>query len=90
VAASGLSRGGRSPRIATNARCRPGDSRSRRPYPAAVRVLLLTLTSGAAAQAASSPGDRDPGRLDLRITEITRKPDYPHAQWGLLQPMTSP
>ncbi|WP_328318670.1 D-alanyl-D-alanine carboxypeptidase/D-alanyl-D-alanine endopeptidase [Streptomyces sp. NBC_00388] len=48
-------------------------------------LLLLTLTSGAAAQAASSRDDGGPGRLDPRITEIMRKPDYPNAQWGLLQ-----
>ncbi|WP_405404139.1 D-alanyl-D-alanine carboxypeptidase/D-alanyl-D-alanine-endopeptidase [Streptomyces sp. NBC_01104] len=48
-------------------------------------LLLLALTSGAAAQAVSSPDTAGPDRLDPRITEIMRKPDYPHAQWGLLQ-----
>lgn len=51
-------------------------------------LLLLALTSGAAAQAAqaaSSPDDGGSDRLDPRITEIMRKPDYPNAQWGLLQ-----
>ncbi|MER5891828.1 D-alanyl-D-alanine carboxypeptidase/D-alanyl-D-alanine-endopeptidase [Streptomyces sp. NPDC001876] len=47
-------------------------------------LLLLALTSSAAAQAASSPDD-GPERLDPRITEIMGKPDYPNAQWGLLQ-----
>ncbi|MEV7247465.1 D-alanyl-D-alanine carboxypeptidase/D-alanyl-D-alanine endopeptidase [Streptomyces cyaneofuscatus] len=47
-------------------------------------LLLLALTSGEAARAVSSPEGGD-GRLDLRITEIMRKPDYPNAQWGLLQ-----
>ncbi|MEV4875519.1 D-alanyl-D-alanine carboxypeptidase/D-alanyl-D-alanine endopeptidase [Streptomyces cyaneofuscatus] len=47
-------------------------------------LLLLALTSGEAAQAVSSP-DGGSGRLDPRITEIMRKPDYPNAQWGLLQ-----
>ncbi|MFE2017753.1 D-alanyl-D-alanine carboxypeptidase/D-alanyl-D-alanine-endopeptidase [Streptomyces sp. NPDC059499] len=48
-------------------------------------LLLLALTSSAAAQAASSPDDEGPERLDPRITEIMGKPDYPNAQWGLLQ-----
>ncbi|WUH71696.1 D-alanyl-D-alanine carboxypeptidase/D-alanyl-D-alanine-endopeptidase [Streptomyces sp. NBC_00440] len=48
-------------------------------------LLLLALTSGGAAQAASSPDHGGSGRLDPRITEIMRKPDYPNAQWGLLQ-----
>ncbi|MFD5985607.1 D-alanyl-D-alanine carboxypeptidase/D-alanyl-D-alanine-endopeptidase [Streptomyces cyaneofuscatus] len=47
-------------------------------------LLLLALTSGEAARAVSSPDGGD-GRLDPRITEIMRKPDYPNAQWGLLQ-----
>ncbi|MGC4907100.1 D-alanyl-D-alanine carboxypeptidase/D-alanyl-D-alanine endopeptidase [Streptomyces cyaneofuscatus] len=47
-------------------------------------LLLLALTSGEAARAVSSPEGGD-GRLDPRITEIMRKPDYPNAQWGLLQ-----
>lgn len=48
-------------------------------------LLLLALTPGVAAQAASSPDDGGSDRLDPRITEIMRKPDYPNAQWGLLQ-----
>lgn len=54
-------------------------------------LLLLTLASGTGARAAPAPspwpyGDAgDPGRLDPRITAIMRKPEYRHAQWGLLQ-----
>ncbi|MCM2413104.1 D-alanyl-D-alanine carboxypeptidase/D-alanyl-D-alanine-endopeptidase [Streptomyces sp. RKAG290] len=48
-------------------------------------LLLLALTSGGAAQAVSSPDNVRADRLDPRITEIMRKPDYPNAQWGLLQ-----
>ena len=47
-------------------------------------LLLLALASGEAARAAS-PDDHGSDRLDPRITEIMRKPDYPNAQWGLLQ-----
>lgn len=47
-------------------------------------LLLLALTSGEAARAVSS-ADGGGERLDPRITEIMRKPDYPNAQWGLLQ-----
>ncbi|WP_405664259.1 D-alanyl-D-alanine carboxypeptidase/D-alanyl-D-alanine-endopeptidase [Streptomyces sp. NBC_01166] len=48
-------------------------------------LLLLALASGAAVHAASSPDAGGSGRLDPRIAEIMRKPDYPDAQWGLLQ-----
>ncbi|MEU0148448.1 D-alanyl-D-alanine carboxypeptidase/D-alanyl-D-alanine-endopeptidase [Streptomyces sp. NPDC006288] len=48
-------------------------------------LLLLAPASAAAAQAAASPDDGGSGRLDPRITEIMRKPDYPNARWGLLQ-----
>ncbi|MER7466623.1 D-alanyl-D-alanine carboxypeptidase/D-alanyl-D-alanine-endopeptidase [Streptomyces sp. NPDC097981] len=55
-------------------------------------LLLVALASGTGARAAPSPspspwpsGAGDPGRLDPRITEIMRKPEYAHAQWGLLQ-----
>ncbi|MFF3859579.1 D-alanyl-D-alanine carboxypeptidase/D-alanyl-D-alanine-endopeptidase [Streptomyces sp. NPDC002209] len=61
-------------------------------------LLLVALGSGTGARAAPSPspapspypspwasGAGDPGRLDPRITEIMRKPEYRHAQWGLLQ-----
>lgn len=63
-------------------------------------LLLSGMTSGATAQAAPSASHAGPDRraqaaasaghagsdrLDPRITEIMRKPDYPHAQWGLLQ-----
>ncbi|MCX5149773.1 D-alanyl-D-alanine carboxypeptidase/D-alanyl-D-alanine-endopeptidase [Streptomyces sp. NBC_00320] len=61
-------------------------------------LLFLALASGTSARAAPSPspapppspspwpsGVGDPGRLDPRITEIMRKPEYRHAQWGLLQ-----
>ncbi|MFE9011063.1 D-alanyl-D-alanine carboxypeptidase [Streptomyces cyaneofuscatus] len=47
-------------------------------------LLPLALTSGEAARAVSSTEGGD-GRLDPRITEIMRKPDYPNAQWGPLQ-----
>ncbi|MET9604210.1 D-alanyl-D-alanine carboxypeptidase/D-alanyl-D-alanine-endopeptidase [Streptomyces sp. NPDC006512] len=51
-------------------------------------LLLVALTSGAAYGPTPSPspspaGDAAP--LDPRITEIMRKPEYRHAQWGLLQ-----
>ncbi|MFD9353391.1 D-alanyl-D-alanine carboxypeptidase/D-alanyl-D-alanine-endopeptidase [Streptomyces sp. NPDC060031] len=59
---------------------------------AAARAALLcvALTAGTAAGADPSPppspsGDADLSRLDPRITEIMRKPEYAHAQWGLLQ-----
>lgn len=51
-------------------------------------LLLMAVASGTAAQAAASRDDDGPDRLDRldpRITEIMRKPDYPNAQWGLLQ-----
>ncbi|MFB7463600.1 D-alanyl-D-alanine carboxypeptidase/D-alanyl-D-alanine-endopeptidase [Streptomyces sp. NPDC056224] len=57
-------------------------------------LLLVALASGTGARAAPSPppsptpwptGVGDPGRLDPRITEIMRKPEYRNAQWGLLQ-----
>ncbi|MFG2985555.1 D-alanyl-D-alanine carboxypeptidase/D-alanyl-D-alanine-endopeptidase [Streptomyces sp. NPDC048258] len=57
-------------------------------------LLLVALASGTGARAAPSPspspsplpsGAGDPGRLDPRITEIMRKPEYRNAQWGLLQ-----
>nr|WP_073728075.1 D-alanyl-D-alanine carboxypeptidase/D-alanyl-D-alanine-endopeptidase [Streptomyces sp. TSRI0281] len=48
-------------------------------------LLLLALTSGGAAHAASAPRNGGSDRLDPRITEIMRKPDYANAQWGLLQ-----
>lgn len=56
-------------------------------------LLLVALTSGTAAGSGTpgaprSDGDGDgdgTGGLDPRITEIMRKPDYAHAQWGLLQ-----
>lgn len=47
--------------------------------------MLLALASATGAQAASSADDGRSDRLDPRITEIMRKPDYPNAQWGLLQ-----
>ncbi|MGW4687066.1 D-alanyl-D-alanine carboxypeptidase/D-alanyl-D-alanine endopeptidase [Streptomyces sp. NPDC004244] len=31
------------------------------------------------------PGAGDPGLLDPRITQIMQKPEYRHAQWGLLE-----
>ncbi|MGZ9935325.1 D-alanyl-D-alanine carboxypeptidase/D-alanyl-D-alanine endopeptidase [Streptomyces sp. NC-S4] len=37
------------------------------------------------ATAPSATGDTGLAGLDPRITEIMRKPDYRHAQWGLLQ-----
>lgn len=46
-------------------------------------LLLVALVSGTAPSPA--PGTGDPDRLDPRITEIMRKPEYRHAQWGLLQ-----
>ncbi|MCX5380497.1 D-alanyl-D-alanine carboxypeptidase/D-alanyl-D-alanine-endopeptidase [Streptomyces sp. NBC_00091] len=57
-------------------------------------LLLVVLASGTGARAAPSPspspapwpsGAGDPGALDPRIGEIMRKPEYRHAQWGLLQ-----
>ncbi|MFD9405790.1 D-alanyl-D-alanine carboxypeptidase/D-alanyl-D-alanine-endopeptidase [Streptomyces sp. NPDC059989] len=59
-------------------------------------LLLVALASATGARAAPSPppspspspwptGVGEPGRLDPRITEIMRKPEYRHAQWGLLQ-----
>lgn len=60
---------------------------------AACAVLLFAaLAAGTAAGAAPSPspspspsGSGDQGGLDPRITAIMRKPQYAHAQWGLLQ-----
>ncbi|MGW0558031.1 D-alanyl-D-alanine carboxypeptidase/D-alanyl-D-alanine endopeptidase [Streptomyces sp. NPDC002926] len=48
-------------------------------------LLLGALASSTGAQAAPTPGDGGSDPLDPRITEIMRKPDYPNAQWGLLQ-----
>ncbi|MGW6937797.1 D-alanyl-D-alanine carboxypeptidase/D-alanyl-D-alanine endopeptidase [Streptomyces xanthophaeus] len=68
---------------------------------ACAALLFVTLASGTAAGAdtpSPSPSPLPPasgdgtvagaeelGRLDPRIAEIMRKPDYAHAQWGLLQ-----
>ena len=75
---------------------RPGHPRSlrRRLGAGCAALLLAALTSGTASAAAPSPqpspspsaaGGGDAERLDPRITEIMRKPDYVNAQWGLLQ-----
>ncbi|MEU8437016.1 D-alanyl-D-alanine carboxypeptidase/D-alanyl-D-alanine-endopeptidase [Streptomyces sp. NPDC029216] len=57
-------------------------------------LLLVAFGSGAVARAAPDPspapppspsGPGDAGRLDPRITEIMRKPEYRYARWGLLQ-----
>ncbi|MFF4428227.1 D-alanyl-D-alanine carboxypeptidase/D-alanyl-D-alanine-endopeptidase [Streptomyces sp. NPDC001513] len=68
-------------------------ARTRRGLAAACAALLfVALAPGTAAAADPSPspsplpsGDAEQGRLDPRITEIMRKPQYSHAQWGLLQ-----
>ncbi|MDX3537316.1 D-alanyl-D-alanine carboxypeptidase/D-alanyl-D-alanine-endopeptidase [Streptomyces sp. MB09-01] len=55
---------------------------------ACAALLLVALAPGTAAGAEPSPspsGDAVQGPLDPRITEIMRKPQYSHAQWGLLQ-----
>ncbi|KIF04067.1 D-Ala-D-Ala carboxypeptidase [Streptomyces sp. RSD-27] len=65
----------------------------RRRAGAGFAALLLALSgSGALARAAADPspppspsGSAGAGRLDPRIAEIMRKPEYRHAQWGLLQ-----
>ncbi|MBP0932217.1 D-alanyl-D-alanine carboxypeptidase [Streptomyces sp. KCTC 0041BP] len=49
-------------------------------------LLLVALVCGTGARAAPSPTPPPPpSGLDPRITEIMRKPEYRHAQWGLLQ-----
>lgn len=49
-------------------------------------LLLVTLAPGTAFGATASPADEaGPDGLDPRITEIMGKPEYRHAQWGLLQ-----
>ncbi|MFG2291929.1 D-alanyl-D-alanine carboxypeptidase/D-alanyl-D-alanine-endopeptidase [Streptomyces sp. NPDC048603] len=57
-------------------------------------LLLVGFAPATGVRAAPSPppspwplpsGVGDPGRLDPRITEIMRKPEYRNAQWGLLQ-----
>ncbi|GAA3062067.1 hypothetical protein GCM10020254_02430 [Streptomyces goshikiensis] len=49
-------------------------------------LLLVALVCGTGARAAPRPRRRPPpSGLDPRITEIMRKPEYRHAQWGLLQ-----
>ncbi|MFD9221739.1 D-alanyl-D-alanine carboxypeptidase/D-alanyl-D-alanine-endopeptidase [Streptomyces sp. NPDC060064] len=62
----------------------PGSFR-RRTVAGCCALLLGALASSTAAQATSPPNDSGSDRLDPRITEIMRKPDYPNAQWGLLQ-----
>ncbi|WP_327417740.1 D-alanyl-D-alanine carboxypeptidase/D-alanyl-D-alanine endopeptidase [Streptomyces sp. NBC_01233] len=55
---------------------------------ACAALLFVALAPGTAATAEPSPspsGDAEQGPLDPRITEIMRKPQYSHAQWGLLQ-----
>lgn len=53
-------------------------------------LLFMSPASGTAAGADPSPspspsGSADLSGLDPRITQIMRKPEYRHAQWGLLQ-----
>ncbi|MEU9012407.1 D-alanyl-D-alanine carboxypeptidase/D-alanyl-D-alanine-endopeptidase [Streptomyces sp. NPDC048479] len=62
----------------------PGSFR-RRIVAGCCALLLGALASSTAVQAASPLDDSGSDRLDPRITEIMRKPDYPNAQWGLLQ-----
>ncbi|MFI6149177.1 D-alanyl-D-alanine carboxypeptidase/D-alanyl-D-alanine-endopeptidase [Streptomyces sp. NPDC051109] len=62
----------------------------RRAAAACGALLLVALAPGAGAGAAPSPNPSptpSPSRaaLDPRIAEIMRKPEYRHAQWGLLQ-----
>ncbi|MDK9501426.1 D-alanyl-D-alanine carboxypeptidase/D-alanyl-D-alanine-endopeptidase [Streptomyces katrae] len=62
----------------------------RRRAAACCAALLLVLTCGTGARAAPSPSpvpspEASGGGLDPRITEIMGKPEYRHAQWGLLQ-----
>ncbi|MGW8783206.1 D-alanyl-D-alanine carboxypeptidase/D-alanyl-D-alanine endopeptidase [Streptomyces sp. NPDC055796] len=57
---------------------------------ACAALLLVALASGTGARAAPAPSPApspSPSRaaLDPRIAEIMRKPEYRHAQWGLLQ-----
>ncbi|MFD9370763.1 D-alanyl-D-alanine carboxypeptidase/D-alanyl-D-alanine-endopeptidase [Streptomyces sp. NPDC060020] len=55
---------------------------------AALLFVALAPATAAAADPSPSPtpsGDAEQGGLDPRITEIMRKPQYSHAQWGLLQ-----
>lgn len=75
-------------------------ARRRRAGAGCAALLLVTLMSGAAAGAAPPPtpsptptatatttpsGGDGSAPLDPRITAIMRKPEYRHAQWGLLQ-----
>ncbi|MFB7053027.1 D-alanyl-D-alanine carboxypeptidase/D-alanyl-D-alanine-endopeptidase [Streptomyces vinaceus] len=64
----------------------------RRAGAACAALLLLGLASGTGARAAPVPSPAPPptpspsqAALDPRITEIMGKPEYRHAQWGLLQ-----
>ncbi|MFJ6760701.1 D-alanyl-D-alanine carboxypeptidase/D-alanyl-D-alanine-endopeptidase [Streptomyces sp. NPDC091273] len=55
---------------------------------ACAALLFVAMAPGTAAAAEPSPspsGDAEQAPLDPRITEIMRKPQYSHAQWGLLQ-----
>lgn len=49
---------------------------------AALLMVAFASVTGARAAPAPSPSE---GGLDPRITEIMGKPEYRHAQWGLLQ-----
>ncbi|WP_326655259.1 D-alanyl-D-alanine carboxypeptidase/D-alanyl-D-alanine endopeptidase [Streptomyces sp. NBC_01750] len=62
----------------------PGSFR-RRIVAGCCALLLGALASSTAATAAPPSDDGSSDPLDPRITEIMRKPDYPNAQWGLLQ-----
>ncbi|WP_392671567.1 D-alanyl-D-alanine carboxypeptidase/D-alanyl-D-alanine-endopeptidase [Streptomyces sp. LN785] len=61
------------------------------PNPSRNRRRVLTLLGLLLAAAVATLGiawvtpSKDPGELDPRIASIMHKPDYPHAQWGLLQ-----
>ncbi|MFJ3173965.1 D-alanyl-D-alanine carboxypeptidase/D-alanyl-D-alanine-endopeptidase [Streptomyces roseus] len=62
----------------------------RRAAAACAALLLVGLASGTGARAAPAPAPEptpspSQAALDPRITEIMRKPEYRHAQWGLLE-----
>ncbi|MEV0373648.1 D-alanyl-D-alanine carboxypeptidase/D-alanyl-D-alanine-endopeptidase [Streptomyces sp. NPDC050636] len=77
--------GRRPPRRRGNAVVRGKDSRSFRLLIVGCCALLLGAVWAAAPEVRAPPGDVGSDRLDPRIAEIMRKPEYRNAQWGLLQ-----